>query len=264
MSQIEDLLRKELDSGLPEAARFNRALRLLAKHRSLLIQNDLMKKHGTTVQGGPFAGMNFIENSAEGCHIPKLLGCYEQELHPIVASVAQRKYETILNIGSAEGYYAVGFKRLCPDAIVVACDTDPNAQTACKALADRNSVSLDIRGTFAPADFAHYTGRSLVWCDIEGDERTLLNPVLAPQLTKMDIVVELHPSADAPDIRVVPGRFAQTHDIALVWPDLNRMKLPDMFRNFGHLDQLLAVWEWRSTPTPWAIMISKAGVQAAK
>ena len=32
--------------------------------------------------------------------------------------------------------------------------------------------------------------------------------------------------------------------------------LPRMFGRLGHLDQLLAVWEWRATPTPWAIMVA--------
>jgi hypothetical protein len=56
----------------------NSALRLLGKWRSVLIQNTLIQSQGTVVMQGPLAGMDFLSHSAEGCHIPKLLGCYEQ------------------------------------------------------------------------------------------------------------------------------------------------------------------------------------------
>jgi hypothetical protein len=32
---------------------------------------------------------------------------------------------------------------------------------------------------------------------------------------------------------------------------------PTWFNNLAHLDQLLAVWEWRSGPTPWLVMKRK-------
>ena len=50
----------------------NNGLRLLCKWRSVLIQNTLIANEGTKVLQGPLAGMDFIERSAEGCHIAKL------------------------------------------------------------------------------------------------------------------------------------------------------------------------------------------------
>jgi len=32
--------------------------------------------------------------------------------------------------------------------------------------------------------------------------------------------------------------------------------------NLAHLDQLLAVWEWRSGPTPWLVMKAHKGQSA--
>ena len=34
-------------------------------------------------------------------------------------------------------------------------------------------------------------------------------------------------------------------------------KVPPWFTRLGHLDQLLATWEWRSGPTPWLVMRSR-------
>lgn len=257
MSWIENAIQKELNSGGAEIPRLNRVLRLVAKHRSMLLQNELVKNCGVEVLNGPFKGMKFIENSAEGCHMPKLLGCYESELHGFIAAMAKRQYQTILNIGCAEGYYAVGFKRLFPATRIIARDTDTKAQNACVELAQRNGVQIETGGLFQPEDFAAFAGRTLVWCDIEGGEKDLLDPLKAPSLAHTDIVVELHPGPAMPNAAEVPERFRNTHDIRIVKQQMARPELPPLFQNASHLDQLLAVWEWRSSPTPWAIMIAR-------
>jgi hypothetical protein len=76
-----------LNQTPPSEAGMNNALRLLAKYRSTLLQNTLVQQHGTRVMSGPFAGMDFVAQSAEGCHIPKLLGCYEEKLHPFLQTL---------------------------------------------------------------------------------------------------------------------------------------------------------------------------------
>ncbi|MDE0815126.1 MAG: hypothetical protein OSB46_14200 [Alphaproteobacteria bacterium] len=39
---------------------------------------------GDGVWCGPFAGKVYTKNIAEGFVVTKLLGCYEQELHPVI------------------------------------------------------------------------------------------------------------------------------------------------------------------------------------
>lgn len=248
-----NLLRLLSEQGKDEAT-LNSALRLLAKYRSTLIQNTLVQLHGTRVQAGPFAGMDFVEQSAEGCHVPKLLGCYEEELHEFLNQLPSADYETILNIGCAEGYYAVGMKRMLPTTRVLAFDIDENARRTCATLAEKNKVDVGIGGEFSPVDFAQFTGRVLVWCDIEGAEVGLLDPIKAPALAGMDIVVELHPTSGGHAMNVITARFAATHNIQILHSYGHRPVLPPFLQQLGHLDQLLAQWEWRSAPTPWAVM----------
>ena len=86
MTLSEDITQRVLarlsgESEKPETS-LNDTLRLLAKWRSVLIQNTLLKYEGTTVLQGPLQGLDFIEQSAEGCHVAKLLGTYEQPLQP--------------------------------------------------------------------------------------------------------------------------------------------------------------------------------------
>ena len=100
----------------------------------MLIQNTSLEKEGTRVIQGPLRDLDFIEQSAERCHIAKLLGCYEQRLQPYISAAIEKRYSTVLNIGCAEGYYAVGLARAMSDAKPLAFDTDPKAQFPTRSL----------------------------------------------------------------------------------------------------------------------------------
>jgi hypothetical protein len=229
----------------------NNSLRLLSKWRSVLIQNTLIEQEGTKVLQGPLAGMEFIERSAEGCHIAKLLGCYEQPLQPHIQKALSGHYTKIINIGCAEGYYAVGFARAVPGLISLAFDTDTNAQNSCRQLSEKNGVSdrVTIGGLFSPDDFAKFENEAaLVFCDIEGAEEELLDPDVAPALRKLDIIVESHECLRPGITQKLLSRFEATHTIELIEDNGSRQldNPPAWFTKLSHLDQLLATWEWRS------------------
>lgn len=255
------------ESKTDEIAQLNNVLRLLSKWRSVLIQNTVLQQQGTVVMEGPLAGLDFLPQSAEGCHIAKLLGCYEQPLLPFIEAAIQANYPTILNIGCAEGYYAVGMARRMPDTQVLAFDLNPKAQETCKALAEKNGVAdrVQIGALFKPEDFASYANQKvLLLCDIEGAERDLLNPEQAPALKGMDIILESHECLIPGITQEIIRRFEVSHDITLVQDNGQRQlqQAPAWFNNLAHLDQLLATWEWRSGPTPWLVMKAKTGESA--
>ena len=243
----------------------NNLLRLLSKWRSTLIQNTVLKLSGTRVLNGPFKGMDFIERSAEGCHIAKLLGCYEQPLFPHIEELKNAEYENILNIGCAEGYYSVGFALHLVKASIYAYDINESARNSTKALALKNNVAdrVTVGNEFKTEDFDTFTnthnGKTLLFCDIEGAEDTLLDPSKAESLKKMDIIVELHEKISKGVTQRILNRFEKSHDITQVSDNgfRNLQETPDWFYNLAHLDQLLATWEWRSTPTPWLVMKAK-------
>jgi hypothetical protein len=238
----------------------NNVLRLFAKYRSVLIQNTVIQAHGTGVQSGPFAGMEFLPGSAEGCHVPKLLGCYERELHGVVEAALTTGYDDIVSVGSAEGYYAVGLARRCPTARHVAYDANPLAQQSCTALAARNGLAdrIAVGGTFTPAAFSAFCGRR-AWfvIDIEGGELALLQALPATELAEFDLLIECHDCFQAGTSDYLARRLAETHQVRLVKQSNTAVTLPPLFNNVGHLDQLLAVWEWRSGPTPWLLAASR-------
>jgi hypothetical protein len=81
---LQRILNEAAPDYTSEQVQLNNALRYLSKWRSVLIQNTLIKHQGTLVMQGPLASMDFLPHSAEGCHIAKLLGCYEQPLQPFI------------------------------------------------------------------------------------------------------------------------------------------------------------------------------------
>ena len=263
MTLHDEVRRRLLDGlageGAADARRLDEALRLLAKWRSALVQNTILRRHGTVVMEGPLQGLDYLSRSAEGCHVAKLLGCYEQPLHPFIESAIRAAYPVVLNIGCAEGYYAVGMARRMPATRVEAFDADAQAQRACAALAARNGVAdrVQVGARFRPEDFARYAGRkALVLCDTEGAEKDLLDPERAPALTGMDIIVESHDCLIRGLSRLLVERFRASHDVTVVPDDgLRRLRnAPAWFHRLAHLDQLLATWEWRVGPTPWLVM----------
>jgi len=262
-ANIRQQLRSQLAAGqADEVAQLNDALRLLSKWRSVVIQNILLQQQGTVVMGGPLQGLDFLPQSAEGCHIAKLFGCYEQPLLPYIEEAIQASYPLILNIGCAEGYYAVGMAKRMPNTHVLAFDLNPKAQATCRVLAEKNGVAdrVTVGALFKPEDFALYANqRLLLLCDIEGGERDLLNPDAAPALKGMDIIMESHECQIPGITQTLLERFQDSHQITLVQDNGQRQlsKTPAWFNRLAHLDQLLATWEWRSGPTPWLVMKAK-------
>jgi len=95
-----------------------------------------------TVRSGPFAGLRYPSEASVGSTLlPKLLGSYEQELHGVVEQLDHAKYTAIVDIGCAEGYYAVGLAKRIESIPVFAYDTDPTSRQLCLDMASRNDVS---------------------------------------------------------------------------------------------------------------------------
>jgi hypothetical protein len=173
------------------------------------------------VRNGPFRGLLYPRVEAVcSAVLPKLLGSYERELHLAVERLCQRGYRVVIDIGCAEGYYAVGLARRLPTARVYAFDTDPRARTLCHEMAVRNSVAdrVVIGGQCGPDDLrALVSGQPvLVICDCEGFERELLAPSVVPSLAGASLIVEAHDFVGVEIAGPLTDRFRETHDIELV------------------------------------------------
>ena len=245
------------DSDIQPVDKLHNMLRIAALHRAWLIGNTLVHTGGLAVRSGPFQGMVLPPHVAEGCFVPKLLGCYEAELHPVLEQIRQRGYANVVNIGCAEGYYAVGLARLMPNSQVWAYDTDDNARATCARVAEENGVSdrVMLGGVFSHDDFAQFAaGETVVIVDIEGAELDLLDPQAARVLKGLDIQVEMHNRFEAAFNRDFIARFEESHEIQRIFPAERDISVYAELRDLEHLDQLLAFWEFRRGPNPWLFM----------
>lgn len=171
------------------------------------------------VQQGPFRGLRYIPNASGSSLSPKLLGCYEIELAPIVAGLLEIDFDALIDVGAAEGYYAVGFARFSHNApVVTAFEIDPLARRRLRQLARRNGVAnrVEIRGA-ADSDALDQAlrgaTRPFVLVDVEGYERELLNPERVPGLRISTLLIEAHEFTDKNLVDLLCERFAPTHEL---------------------------------------------------
>jgi SAM-dependent methyltransferase len=238
----------------------DQTLRYMGKWRSQLISNSLLQRDGAVVQTGLFAGMAYIESAAEGALAPRLLGTYESELHPHIERILTKKPAVIVDVGCAEGYYAVGLARLAPWATVRAFDINPAAQAACKALAKINGMEarVQVGGEVTPVGLEVLCADgAFVFCDIEGAEDDLLDPVLTPALDRCSLIVETHPGARPGVTERLIDRFARSHDVELVREVVKDVPPGHWMAEANLPDRFYATWEWRFTATPWLVMTPK-------
>ena len=253
---VDDHLQRLLASHGAHEERSRQLLPLAANSRAKILLEAVWRHYGGVVAAGPFAGMRLLDQASEGCLLPKLLGCYETPLAEHLIALAGGGIDCVLNIGCAEGYYAVGLARLIPQARIYAFDVDPQARDLCRRLAALNGVSdrVEIGACFTAADFQRFAGRrALVVCDIEGGELDLLDPAQAPALAGFSLIVELHDRPNRPVSPVLTERFAATHRAVRLTNRERPIHMPEVFENWREIDQLLAVWEMRGGPTPWAV-----------
>jgi len=256
---LTDSLKAVLRRSLPGP--YRSLQQSLTDRRLRRVQKRLEKECGLVVQSGPFAGMTYVSEAICSSLVPKLLGSYEAELHDVLAQILTRDYETVIDVGCAEGYYAVGLALGLPRARVHAFDIDARARELCAKLAQANKVAERV---IIEDECDHerlnslIRGRTLIVCDCEGCELHLLDPKLAPEIKKSDLLVELHDMIDPNITPTILSRFAATHEITLVDIEERDPSAFPILRNFDRLTQRTAVAEFRDTPMQWVYLQAKA------
>lgn len=224
------------------------------------IARRLAEGCGNVVQSGPFSGMTLTSARASGSLAAFLLGSYESELHEALEELIDHRPSNVINVGAAEGYYAVGMARRLPHSTIWAFDLDKQAQRLIHRTARLNGVSDRVRigGECTSAIIGRVaTPGCLLIVDVDGFELDLLQPDAVPALRTSSLLVELHDFVDPTLSATVEGRFAATHDcqhIAIQPRDSN--DYPPL-RHFAAADQVLALSEGRLTPQSWAVLVPR-------
>jgi hypothetical protein len=212
-----------------------------------------------TVTGGIFSGLVLSEEEAWVGQGSKLLGLYENELQPILVDVVRSGPDTIINVGCADGYYALGLARLLKDAKVFAYDINERAQNICEIGRKLNSLneSLVIGGYCSATELQNVirnSQRPFALIDCEGGERELL---LSDEydFANAQILVECHDFVDRNITPDIVRKFSRTHTIQVIEQGARNPFLSEVTRDWAEDDLWLIVSESRPERMHWLNLI---------
>jgi precorrin-6B methylase 2 len=210
-----------LDATVLKAARYAESERL--EHVSSATTDVAIQAlfPDLAVRHGPFQGMRYPQAESVGSTLfPKLLGSYEREIQPMVETICGKPYTEIVDIGCAEGYYAVGLAMRIPSATVFAFDTDRRAIDLCRRMAELNGVGERVvAGSPCSTETLlslPLTKKALVVCDCEGCEKELFTEETVSILRDHDVLVEVHDLIDIEISSLIRRRFEATHSVEVV------------------------------------------------
>lgn len=212
---------------------------------------------GNEVQAGPFKGLRFHDWAITGVNMyaPKLIGSYEQELHPALELAIASRPPVVVNVGAGEGYFSVGLARRLPRSHVVAFEVNEVRALHAREIAALNEVDVDVRqGECTHADLAELlSSGGLVVCDCDGCEDVLLDPERVPALRGSAVIVECHDLWRAGITDRLMEAFAPSHDLELVPAEPRYVDDHPELGDIPLVTRQLAISEFRGAPMDWLV-----------
>lgn len=211
------------------------------------------------VLNGPLAGMAYLPISFGSALLPKITGTYEKELHPHLEKLKGECFDVLVDVGSAEGYYAIGLTRLLRPQATHCYDTNTDAHGALLKLAEINGVTtpLKMNGLCTPANLeALLAGAKhpLVFMDCEGGEFSLLDPARVPALARATLFVETHYARVSGRHEPLEKRFETTHQVEKVVMLPRSPEDAPAGGKFSERERMLMVDERRRDLEHWLVM----------
>jgi len=179
---------------------FDAISKALMKQRRKMLAKAIFDRYGGIVQRGPYANMKLGDRSniSQGSLGLKILGIYEKLVVEKISSLA--KFDDFINFGAADGYMALGplFNKSCKRAICF--EMTEEGRAAVKRNAEMNNLGEDLvlRGevNFNTVKLLQELKvnpvKSVVLCDIEGAEFSVLTKEVFSFLRGATIIIELH------------------------------------------------------------------------
>jgi len=219
---------------------------------------------GGTVSYGPFKGLKFVGESwweGDQDRAAILLGLYEKDILDILER-SRTKYSTLINLGAADGYYAVGAlmgglfeKGYC-------FEVEPKGREIIAQNAMLNGVKdkLKIFGA-ATNDFylqipSSERDRAVVIVDIEGAEFDVLTAEVFDAFTRSLFIVEIHDWVEQGEAKIkrlqesIPSNYTLT-TVKMGARDLSQF---EELKNYNDTDRWLICSEGRPVLMSWFVI----------
>jgi hypothetical protein len=234
---------------------------LAVQRGSLLPTLRFVRHHGLRVTGGPFAGVRYPLSAILRIPdvVPYLAGTYELELHQVVERLISIQPRVIINIGSGDGYYAVGMSRRCRDAKVLAYEADPYRVRICSQIARLNGADgrIEQRGVCTPGELAALRPPAdpAVIADCESAEAELIDPGRVGWLERSALLIEVHEYLDPSLPATLEERLQGTHALEWIRPSRRYVHDPEYAQGWSAelspVQMEMVMSELRPVRTPW-------------
>lgn len=216
---------------------------------------DTITNNNFEVLHGPFKGLKYVSYEAALNALPKILGTYEKELHPVLKRIIESEFDIMLNIGAAEGYYAIGIALLRPKLKIIAFDIDTNVRKMLQKMILLNNVNNQISiekicNIETLKQFQHNT-RGLIISDCEGYELELFQESIIENIRNFDLLIEVHDGIEKNISKTLKKIFKNTHSISII--KQAKRKVQDFPYNYDMpaFDKLASMHEGRGSWIKW-------------
>ena len=211
------------------------------------------------VMSGPFKGMRYLNTSVGSVYLPKIIGTYEDELHEILNHVKSKNYSLFIDVGAAEGYYAIGVKKYLLPTLkkAVAFEATVKGRKSIKKLGHINNIKdIHIEGFCDVDSLSNQLSdeKTFILVDIEGGEYDLLNPEKI-EFKNCDILVEIHTKVGMNDETLI-NKFNKTHTICKIDKRIKRLPETISCHDLIRKNSNYVTNEFRG-PQSWLFMESK-------
>lgn len=263
---MQSLLKRIYFGLLPPVVR--RRVRPVIHPLLTRVEREVYARSSRIVASGPFRGMKIDRPREQRLGIPLMLGTYEMELHEVFDRLARERFTTIIDIGAAEGYYAIGTLLWKPGARVIAYEANPKYHDSLRSLAEANGVSdrLQIHGACDRSALTALSDRlaaAFLIVDVEGYEKELLDPQEIPALRQATLLVEVHNNFVPGCSEAILERFQSTHDVTVYQSRPRRMEdypLSSRLRTAGWMRGAIeqTISDGRTAANGWLFLQPKA------
>jgi hypothetical protein len=169
------------------------------ERRRAEVSNRLTRLHGNSILYGPLKGIALSNCSWWGAtdRAAMIFGLYEIEVMQMLLN-KPNSYNTFVDLGAADGYYAVGLLKAKYFTNAYAFEINAKGRDVVSQNAELNCVSqkLQVYGeatqTFYEILSKEERESAVILVDIEGAEFDLLSESVFKQLNKAIFIVELH------------------------------------------------------------------------
>ena len=226
--------------------------------------NILEEKYDHVIAYGPFKGMKLSDDIwwSKNDRITQTLGIYEEHVVERLKEFSSQGASRFIDIGAADGYFAIGMAFSKIYSKVVAYEIEPIGQ---KRIRENSAINRceDLVSVFGEADYSSLKNllsedlKTSILVDIEGAEYQLLDEGMLSLMSNCYLICELHPwlvDDGYQQQRKLIERAKKNFNVELI---KRECYAPNIFPELDDLsdeERLIAVGEGRGRNMQWLVL----------